>query len=236
MIRFYAPDIESTGMLPEVESGHCCRVLRKQEGDVINVVDGKGNAFECRIIDAHPKKTMVEINSKVQEKPHWDCRITIAIAPTKNMDRMEWFVEKIVELGVDEIVFLNCEHSERKIVKPERVEKIMISAMTQSMKSKMPVLRANIPFKDFIAGVSDSEKFMGYCNENFPLKCFVKEYHPGEDVAVLIGPEGDFSPAEVERAVDAGFVPVSFGATRLRTETAGLYAVCAVHAVNSLIS
>ncbi len=233
MIRFFAPDIESSGMLPEIESGHCCRVLRKREGDVIHVVDGKGGAFKCVITEADPKSTMVDIISKTIEASHWKCKICIAIAPTKNMDRIEWFVEKIVELGVDEIIFLNCTHSERKVLKLDRIHKIAVSAMKQSMKSKIPVIRGMVNIKDFLKSVDTAGKFMGYCNDEYPLRSFVHEYPKGEDITVMIGPEGDFSPEEVKLSVENGFMPVSFGATRLRTETAGLYAVSAIHVMNS---
>lgn len=235
MTRFYAPEIELTRILPEGESAHCCRVLRLREGDEVEVIDGKGTLHRCRIIDAHPKRTGVEIIESAVEQRHWSPRITLSLAPTKNMDRMEWLVEKAVEIGVDRIVFLDCEHSERRVVKPERIERIMVSAMKQSLKSRMPELTEMMPFSDFVKEPGGGMRFMGYCDSDFLRREFDKEYDGMSDVELLIGPEGDFSPAEVSLAVDAGFIPVTFGNTRLRTETAALYALCATHsAINRL--
>ena len=235
MIRFYAPDIETTLTLPEIDSGHCCRVLRKKVGDKIEVVDGRGCAYVCSITNAHPKGTEVEIIEKRIEKPHWEGKITIAVAPTKNIDRMEWMLEKATEIGVDEIVFLKCDHSERKEIKAERLEKILISAMKQSMKAKLPIFEGMKPFKDFIVEDRKGNKFMGYCSDQFERKEFVKEYAQDKDVTILIGPEGDFSEEEVSRAIEAGFIPVTFGETRLRTETAALYALVSAHAKKTLM-
>lgn len=239
MIRFFAPDIENTLTLPETESGHCCRVLRMKEGDTIYVVDGKGGAFECRIVNAHPKHTEVDIISKSIEPLHWKPRITLAVAPTKNIDRMEWLLEKGEEIGVNEIVFLKCEHSERKEVKDERMEKILVSAMKQSMKATMPEFMGMITFKQFIARInseySGAIKIMGYCSPEYPRRELVQVYEPGKDVVILIGPEGDFSPEEVDAAVGAGFIPSTFGNTRLRTETAALYSLTAIHVLNNIL-
>lgn len=234
MIRFYAPDIAVTCALPEVESGHCCRVLRRKEGDTLHAVDGKGTAYECRIVDANPKSTKVEIINSVAEPLYWSNQITLAIAPTKNIDRMEWLVEKAIEVGVNRIVFLKCDHSERKDVKIERILKIAVSAMKQSMKAAMPEIPEMMKFKDFIKNAPAGAKFMGYCSDEFERKNFINEYVPGQDVTILIGPEGDFSPAEVQMAVDAGFVPVTLGEMRLRTETAALYALSATQTLNQL--
>ncbi len=234
MIRFYAPDIAVTYTLPEVESGHCCRVLRRKEGDTLHAVDGKGMAYECRIVDANPKSTKVEIINSLAEPLYWSNQITLAIAPTKNIDRMEWLVEKAIEVGVNRIVFLKCDHSERKDVKIERILKIAVSAMKQSMKAVMPEIPEMMKFKDFIQNAPAGAKFMGYCSDEFERKNFINEYVPGQDVTILIGPEGDFSPAEVQMAVDAGFVPVTLGEMRLRTETAALYALSATQTLNQL--
>ena len=135
MIQFYAPDIERTLTLPESDSQHCIRVLRRTVGDTVNVIDGRGNAFICRLVDAHPKHAAVEIVEKTRVTKPWNGEITIAVAPTKLMDRMEWMVEKLTEIGVDRIVPLLCEHSERKEIKIERLEKTAISAMKQSLKA-----------------------------------------------------------------------------------------------------
>lgn len=231
MIRFYAPDIESTGELPEGESAHCSRVLRLRSGERIEVVDGRGNLFECVIDDAHPRHTSVTVVSRSELTRHWTPRITLALAPTKNMDRMEWLVEKAVEIGVDRIVFLECERSVRRVVKRERVEKIMVSAMKQSLKATLPELVELVGFADFVAEDPSAVKFMGYCDERTERRDFAVGYDGTSDLTVLIGPEGDFSPGEVERALSHGYMPVTFGATRLRTETAALYALCAAHTI-----
>lgn len=231
MIRFYAPDIESTGELPEGESVHCSRVLRLRSGERIEVVDGRGNLFECVIDDAHARHTAVTVVSRSELSRHWTPGITLALAPTKNMDRMEWLVEKAVEIGVDRIVFLDCERSVRRVVKRERVEKIMVSAMKQSLKATLPELVELVGFADFVAGDPSAVKFMGYCDERIERRDFALEYDGASDLTVLIGPEGDFSPGEVERALSYGYMPVTFGATRLRTETAALYALCAAHTI-----
>lgn len=238
MIRFFAPDIETDTSLPEVESGHCCRVLRMKEGDTIHAVDGKGFVYECIITDANPKKTKLEIISRSKEKQHWESRITLAVAPTKNIDRMEWLLEKAVEIGIDRIIFLKCARSERKDIKTDRLSKILVSAMKQSMKATLPEFCGMKAFKEFIkdldASKDDSIKIMGYCSEEFPRKELVNVYEHEKDVTLLIGPEGDFSPEEVEMSVKAGFIPATFGNTRLRTETAALYALAAIHIINDL--
>lgn len=235
MIQFYAPDIETIGILPESDSAHCCRVLRMKEGDEVVVVDGKGKRFRCSIVEAHPKRTALEILSEEEVPSHWGTRITLAVAPTKHADRMEWMLEKIVEIGVDRVVLLKCQRSERKVMKLERLEKVMVSAMKQSLKAVLPELTEVSAFKDFVGCLPEnSQKFFGYCSESYPRQEFVKCCKPGEDVVIMIGPEGDFSPEEVELAVRNGFVPVTFGESRLRTETAALYGVTATHIVNQL--
>lgn len=234
MIQFYAPEIESTGILPPEDSLHCIRVLRHKEGDTVTVVDGKGHRFLCRIVDADPRATIVNIEQTLDIPPHWDCSITLAVAPTKNMDRMEWMVEKAVEIGVDRIIPIICEHSERKVIKIERLRKIAVSAMKQSLKTTIPEITDMIPFKDFLAMPHPGMKFMGYCDADYPLLSLAHEYESGSDVTLLIGPEGDFSREEVEMAVKAGFIPVTFGESRLRTETAGIVALDTIHILSQL--
>lgn len=229
MIRFYAPEIETTFELPETESGHCCRVLRFRAGDIIQVVDGKGHSFDCEIVEANPKHTPLSIIKKSIEYLHWNPIITLAVAPTKNMDRMEWLAEKAVEIGINKLIFVDCEHNVRHTLKYERIEKILISAMKQSLKSRLPEFEGIVPIGDFLTGCNSSSKFMGYCSDNIIRKEFSGEYDGISDVTILIGPEGDFSIKEVQYAVDCGFIPVSFGNTRLRTETAALYALCSAH-------
>lgn len=236
MIEFFAPDIETSGQLPESDSSHCCRVLRMKEGDEVTVVDGRGHRFRCKIVEAHPKHTALEIIEKMDAPNHWDASITLAVAPTKLADRMEWMLEKAVEIGINRVVLLKCRHSERKVMKRERLEKVMISAMKQSLKGVLPDIEEMTSFNDFVKSCvgSGAQLFFGYCDAAYPRKEFVKECRPGEPVVIMIGPEGDFAPEEVEMAVACGFIPVTFGESRLRTETAALYGVTAVHIINQI--
>ena len=233
MIQFYAPDIEREGVLPEGESVHCTRVLRMKEGDEITVTDGKGSRFVCEITRAHHARTEVTVKSKETIAATRDYRLTLAVAPTKNSDRIEWMAEKAVEIGVDRIVLLKCERSERKVLRPDRLRKVMVSAMKQSLGTVLPELEEVTSLKNFVEGEGkDVQKFFGYCSDEFPRKSFVNECKAGGEVTVMIGPEGDFTPGEVALAVSNGFVPVTFGEKRLRTETAGVFAVCAVDVIN----
>lgn len=236
MIRFYSPEIQSTGQLPEDESSHCVRVLRMKSGDEIQTVDGRGNAYRCSIVDANPRKVSVEILSVIEEPENWNGHLTLAVAPTKNADRMEWLVEKAVEMGVDRIVLLKCDRSERKVMRLDRLKKIMVSAMKQSLKARLPELEGPVPFERFMNETSGANgiKVMGYCDDMVPRRDFGKVYSAGNDLTVLIGPEGDFSPEEVQKAFDSGYAAVTFGKSRLRTETAALYAVTAFHVINNL--
>ncbi len=232
MIQFYASDIEATGTLPADEAVHCLRVLRHTVGDEIRVVDGRGNTYRCRISAMGRQEVCLDILDKVYSPTHWGKRITLAIAPTKNVDRMEWLVEKVVEMGIDRIILLRCDHSERKIMKTDRLRKIMISAMKQSLKSSLPELEGPIPFDDFISlqhNDDDSCRLMAHCREDMSRKGVLGCITPGADITWLIGPEGDFSEREITSALQAGFAPVSLGQSRLRTETAALYAVVASH-------
>ncbi|MBD5292612.1 MAG: 16S rRNA (uracil(1498)-N(3))-methyltransferase [Bacteroides sp.] len=234
MIQFFAPDIESTGILPPEDSLHCARVLRHREGDLITVIDGRGHRFGCRIVSADPRATAVDIESTETIPNHWGCKITLAVAPTKNIDRMEWMVEKAVEIGVDRIVPVLCSHSERKVLKTDRLRKIAVSAMKQSLKTTLPEIADLTPLPLFLKEPHPGMKFMGYCDKNYPLLSLAREYRAGEDVTLLIGPEGDFSPQEVGMAVEAGFIPVTFGASRLRTETAAVTAIDTIHVLLQL--
>lgn len=235
MIQFYAPDIEKTLTLPEGESQHCVRVLRRSTGDVVNVVDGHGNAYIGRLVDAHPKHAAVEIVEKTAIVKPWKGNITIAVAPTKLMDRMEWMVEKITEIGVDRIVPLLCEHSERKEIKVERLEKTAVSAMKQSLKATLPQIDPITPLAAFAGSVGhDVNKYVAYCDKNIERVLLSRAYEPNTDTVVLIGPEGDFSPCEIDMLLKAGFKPVSLGDCRLRTETAAINACDTIHIVNQL--
>lgn len=232
MTQFYAPDIAQTLTLPEVESGHAVRVLRMKEGDELEVVDGCGNRHHCRITLAHHKRCGVEIIETTHSEPHWGHKIVLAIAPTKNLDRIEWVLEKCTEMGIDRIIPLRCRFSERKEVKTERLEKILVSAMKQSLKATLPQLDEMTPIADVIKTPFDGNKFIAYCDKSIPRLLFAQEYKPREDTMIMIGPEGDFSPEEIKLALENGFVPVSFGESRLRTETAAVYACATCHAIN----
>ena len=223
MHRFYAPEICDTLTLPEVESGHCVRVLRLKEGDEIEVVDGNGNCHLCRISLAHHKRCAVEIVSTEHETPHWGSSITIAIAPTKNLDRMEWMVEKCTEIGVDEITPLLCRFSERKTLRNDRLEKIILSAAKQSLTPYLPRLNPLTDFETFIADNAQEQRFIAHCYKDDKRE-LRDEIQRGKSVCVLIGPEGDFSEEEVQHALAKGFLPVGLGKSRLRTETAGVVA------------
>lgn len=232
MHRFYVPNIATDNILPEEESRHCVRVLRLREGDAIEVVDGRGTLYRCEITAADIKHCVVNILDSVAIQTHWGCKITLAIAPTKNIDRIEWLAEKVTEMGIDRIVPLLCRYSERKVLKTERLEKILVSAMKQSLKATLPLLDELTPITDFIKNAPAGQRFIAYCDQSVPRKDFVHEYKQGEDATILIGPEGDFSQEEIRKSIDAGFVPVSLGDSRLRTETAGLFAVAAIHTIN----
>ena len=236
MHRFYCPDIADTLTLGEEDSKHCVKVLRMGEGDTIEVVDGNGTLYTCRITMAHPKRCAVEVTERMQQPPHWGHRIVLGVAPTKNLDRIEWLVEKCVEMGVDRIIPLRCHNSERTVLKTERLKKIMVSAMKQSLKATLPLLDEMTPVAQVLAEPFEGTRCIAYCDEQLPRGqrlTLMGVYQPGQDVMVLIGPEGDFSPEEVQAARDAGFMPVTLGESRLRTETAGMMAVAAIHTLDS---
>lgn len=235
MIQFFAPDIKTTLTLPESDSQHCVKVLRKQPGDMIEVIDGKGHRFSCRLLEAHQKRAKVEIVSVTELPPFWKGAITVAVAPTKHLDRMEWLVEKLTETGFDRLIPLHCRWSERKELKPERLEKIAVSAMKQSLKAMLPTISPMMTFKKFIEETADvPQKFIAHCDPLSERRLLSHSYVPGSDTVIAIGPEGDFSPEEIEMAVNAGFIPVSLGEARLRTETAALLACHTLHTVQEL--
>ena len=221
---FYCPDIETDMELPQEEAGHCVRVLRLKEGDMICLADGRGGFHDARITAVTGKRCLVHIEGSRQQPALWRGHLHIAVAPTKLMDRNEWFVEKAVETGVDEITFLSTEHSERDTVKMERIEKIAVSAMKQSQKATLPILNGMTRFRDLVSRPFDGDRFIAHCDEGERVH-LMDAMTPGRDTMVLIGPEGDFSPAEIRMALDAGFRPVSLGDSRLRTETAALASV-----------
>ncbi len=224
MQLFYFPDISgSEVVLNETESRHAVKVLRLTEGSRVQIIDGKGGFYEAEISVAHHKKCKLLITNSIQEFEKKDFKLHIAIAPTKNIDRYEWFLEKCTEIGIDEITPLLSEHSERKIIKPERLNKILVAAMKQSLKAYLPKLNTITNFNEFISNSNSPNKYIAHCNDGdkVHLKNCIK---PGEDILILIGPEGDFSDEEVALAKENGFTEVSLGTARLRTETAGVVA------------
>lgn len=233
MIIFYAPEILDNSELPEEESGHAIRVLRHQEGDEIDVVDGKGFWYHCKIILAHPKHCQVEILSR-KEDNHWPYQVELVVAPTKNLDRMEWFLEKATEMGLDRFIPIKSRFSERKELKTERMKKIAISAMKQSLKATLPLIDEMTDIKKVIEEPFNGQKFIAHCMDDQPRQLLSHLINKGEAVRILIGPEGDFSPEEVNLAINNNYIPISLGEQRLRTETAALASVHTIHVINEL--
>ncbi len=238
MIRFYAPEIEINPVLPEAESGHAVRVLRKRPGDEIEVVDGKGVMYRCVLVSDHPKAANVQITERIMLPKVWKPFITLAVAPTKHSDRMEWLLEKAVEIGIDRFVPLLTARSERKQLKTERLEKIAVSAMKQSLKAVLPVIDSMMPLERFIKeeSIAQSQKFVGWCDSEADRVLLSKACLPATDTVILIGPEGDFTASEIEACLASGFRAVTMGDNRLRTETAALVGIDTVHIVNQLLS
>ena len=228
---FYTPDILIREELPEEEAAHAVRVLRLQPGDEVMLTDGVGNFYRAEITPASQKRCLVQILETLPQAPLWKGHLHLAMAPTKNMDRTEWFAEKATEIGFDELTFLNCRYSERKIIKTERIQKILVSAMKQSLKARLPKLHEMTTFQQFITQPFSGQKFIAHCYEG--EKPLLQEVlRKGEDALVLIGPEGDFSEEEVQKALENGFQPISLGRSRLRTETAALVACHLMNLMN----
>lgn len=232
MTLFYVPDIQSA-VLPEEESQHAVKVLRLQSGDDIVVVDGKGGYHEARITFAHHKKCGFEIISSVQEFNKRDYYLHLAIAPTKNMERLEWFLEKVTEIGVDEVTPILCQNSERKVIKPERLEKIIVSASKQSVKAYFSQLNPLTDVRELIQNAREENKFMAHCREGQKQMLHTESFVSGK-ILLLIGPEGDFSKEEIALAEKNGFKAITLGESRLRTETAGVYACSLIQILKSL--
>lgn len=234
---FYTPDIEphhTSFLLSEEESKHAVRVLRLTVGEKIQLVDGRGALYETEILDAHPKRTTLRILAVKESLGNLPYEIHIAVAPTKNIDRIEWFLEKATEVGLTEYTPIICEHSERKEVKVERLEKVAIAAMKQSLKAYLPKINPAISFQKFIEaqqGKDDVLKGMAHCVDS-EKSYILSSFAPKKKYLILIGPEGDFSEKEISQALDAGFIPLSLGEARLRTETAALTSVIEIALLN----
>lgn len=222
MQLFYAPDALTNNELDQTNSQHCVKVLRKKIGNVVDLVDGKGNFFEVELVNEHPKKCEFSILNQRRE-PARSRRVHIAVAPTKNNNRIEWFVEKAVEIGVDEISFIKTSNSERKHFSVDRVEKIAISAMKQSLKATLPILNPLVDFETFLSEnqKNEAEKFVAHLHDDSQA---LTKHSAATNCIVLVGPEGDFTEQEINLAVEHNFRMVSLGNSRLRTETAALVA------------
>ncbi len=231
MNLFYQPEI-TNGIfhLDTDESKHCIKVLRRRAGDEINLVDGRGCFYTARITSANPKRCEFEITAKTEDTPR-NFHVHIAIAPTKNIDRIEWFVEKATEIGIDEISLIVSHKSERKVIKSERLEKKAIAAMKQSLKARLPKINKPTGFTDFISIEKTNNKFIAQVDPENP-GLLGKTASPGTRCCVLIGPEGDFTDSEVNAAIENKWIKVSLGNSRLRTETAGLVACHILNLIN----
>ena len=225
---FYVPNAAHLQELPSDEASHAVRVLRLGTGDEMMLMDGQGFFYRAEVTVASNHHCMYAIQETMPQERPWQGHIHLAIAPTKLIDRMEWMIEKAVEIGIDEITFLDCKFSERKVVKTERLDKIAVSAMKQSRKAWKPVLHEMTSFKEFITADRGSDKYIAHCYEEVERTFLfdeLKALAATEDVTILIGPEGDFSMDEVKEALAQGYHSVHLGTSRLRTETAGLAAV-----------
>lgn len=254
---FYVPEAATQVELPAEEATHALRVLRLKGGDEIFLMDGEGSFYRAEVTAASSKRCLYEIKETMPQERAWKGHIHLAIAPTKMMERIEWMAEKATEIGFDELSFLNCQFSERKVVKTPRIDKIVISAVKQSHKAWKPVVNELESFKDFIQTPRPGRKFICHCYEEIEKKDFFREISSlsngadaksasssasadtndassSADITVLVGPEGDFSIDEVRLALENGYESVSLGTSRLRTETAGLVAVHMAHIARRL--
>ena len=229
---FYTPDIKSNNYtLNDEESKHCSKVLRLGVGDVVHLIDERGGLYKAQINEANKKHVQLLVIEHQQEYGKRNHHLHIAIAPTKNIDRLEWFLEKATEIGIDEITPIICDRSERKIIKEERLEKVITSAVKQSLTAYHPQLNKAISFADFITKNKETEKFIAHCMDG--AKPYINQIvNIHQSYLILIGPEGDFTPAELNVALQNGYKPVTLGNTRLRTETAALAACFELNFIN----
>ncbi|MEM9144040.1 MAG: 16S rRNA (uracil(1498)-N(3))-methyltransferase [Bacteroidota bacterium] len=234
MQLFYNPQLDNSvsqfKFSPE-ESKHLIRVLRKKEGDTVSITNGKGLIYEAHILKADVKGCMAQIKGSTKKHPkmYW---FHLVVAPTKNMDRFEWFLEKATEIGIHEITPIICERSERKVVKRERMERIITSAMKQSLQAYLPKINNPISLEDFLSGEHKGLLFIAHCGEGEKVD-LKRRVAPDKDITVMIGPEGDFAVSEIKKAYESGFLPISLGKNRLRTETAALVACTIVNSINN---
>lgn len=225
---FYVPNVQDNGELPEEEAMHALRVLRLKSGDEIMLTDGIGNFYKAEITVAATRKCVFKLLETIPQTPIWRGHLHLVVSPTKMMERMEWLVEKATEIGFDRISFSNCDNSERRVIKVKRLEKIAVSAMKQSRKAWKPIIDEIVSFDELVAESTEGLRYIAHCYEEIKKVDLFNQLSMSdkdEDVTVFIGPEGDFSLSEVRKAIDAGFVSVSLGESRLRTETAALYSV-----------
>lgn len=234
MQLFYTPDINASHsqyFLSEEESKHAIRVLRLEAGNEVQLIDGRGGLYTALIHDAHPKRTILKITSVSTEFEKRNHYLHLAVAPTKNIERLEWFLEKATEIGIDEVSLIITQRSERKEAKTERLNKIITAAIKQSLKAYHPILNEPVTLNQLLDKPFEGQKFIAHCEpgEKFNLK---DEITPQGRYLILIGPEGDFAPAEIDKALQNGFKPISLGTSRLRTETAALGACFEVNFLN----
>jgi len=231
---FYTPDIQNNFYtLSQEESKHCVKVLRLKTGDKVQLINGNGKLFVCEITDDNPKRCSVEVIDVFEKRRRKNFKLYIALAPTKNINRFENFLEKATEIGIDGIIPIVSRYSERKTIKPERLEKVIISATKQSKAFFKPVFRELLTFEDVINSNFEGKKYIAHCYDSDAKKHIKEIYEKGKDVMILIGPEGDFSEEEVQQAVKKGFTEISLSNARLRTETAGIVACQIIDFMNA---
>lgn len=237
MHLFYLPEMTATNAaLDRDESKHALKVLRLKTGGRVRLVNGKGGLYEAEIAGVVDNLCTFQILSEIEDSSLRPYRLHLAVAPTKNIDRFEWFLEKATEIGIDEITPIICEHSERKTVNTERCERILVAAMKQSLKSYLPKINEPISLHKFLDSAKEEQKFIGYCDTAYERIFLGKAYQPRIPALILIGPEGDFSSTEVAKAIDKGYKPITLGNSRLRTETAAVAAVSVVQTINELFN
>ena len=225
---FYVPEAETRTELPDEEAKHATRVLRLDMGDELFLVDGNGTLCKAEVTSISNKHCLYRIVEATKTESTWHGKVNLAIAPTKMMDRIEWMAEKATEIGIDEISFIDCKFSERKSIRTDRVERIVVSAMKQSHKTWKPVVNEMVSFKNFIDAPRQGNKYIAHCYDDVERKDLFQELQAANinaETTILVGPEGDFSIDEVRYALSKGYTSVSLGQSRLRTETAGLFAV-----------